>query len=102
MSRSEYESGIAVLGSFSTVRDFWRKWSAVYESSIAKKKLPERCNLLMFKSGIKPTWEDPLNASGGRWVSMKTSLFSSSSLQTNFIAGDDSLTVGHVTIEESK
>jgi hypothetical protein len=31
-------------------------------------KLPTFSTLRMFKSGIKPSWEDPLNSQGGKYV----------------------------------
>lgn len=30
--------------------------------------LPNGTELLIFKSGINPVWEDPINSKGGRWV----------------------------------
>jgi hypothetical protein len=30
--------------------------------------LPDGTNLRLFKYGIKPTWEDPANERGGKWV----------------------------------
>ena len=31
-------------------------------------ELPVRAELLVFKTGINPVWEDPVNVKGGRWV----------------------------------
>lgn len=31
-------------------------------------KLPNHSTLRMFKSGIKPSWEDPANCNGGKYV----------------------------------
>lgn len=42
-------------------------WSAV--SQIKKThELPNGTELLFFKTGINPVWEDPINTKGGRWV----------------------------------
>ena len=30
--------------------------------------LPQRTDLHLFKEGIKPAWEDPLNEKGGSWT----------------------------------
>lgn len=45
---TDYEAGLAVVGEFDTVEEF--------------------CRYHLFKSGIKPMWEDEANANGGKWV----------------------------------
>lgn len=52
------------LGSFDTVRGFWRLYSHILRPNDVK----ESVDLFLFKHGIKPMWEDPANAKGGRWV----------------------------------
>ena len=49
---------------FSTVEDFW----ALYNHIEFASKLGMGCDYSLFKQGIKPMWEDPLNKDGGRWL----------------------------------
>lgn len=63
MERDSYASVLKRLGEFGTVQEFWR-----YMNHIEVSNLPTGSNLRMFKSGIEPTWEDPANASGGKYV----------------------------------
>jgi hypothetical protein len=44
-------------------QDFWRYWN-----NIELNRLPLNSNLRLFKKGIRPTWEDPKNVQGGKWV----------------------------------
>jgi len=44
-------------------KDFWRFWNHIDIT-----KFGENTNLRLFKQGIKPSWEDPLNVNGGKWV----------------------------------
>eukprot|EP00808_Paulinella_micropora_P021067 g18928.t1 len=50
--------------SISTVEDFWRLYNNMMEPS----QLPKGSNYHFFKAGITPTWEDPKNKAGGKWV----------------------------------
>ncbi|CAE7213061.1 unnamed protein product [Rhizoctonia solani] len=60
----EYEAGLKVVGKFRTVEDFCRLFNWVKPPS----KLERSSNYHMFKEDIKPMWEDPANAEGGKWV----------------------------------
>jgi translation initiation factor 4E len=46
------------------LQDFWRYSNTIKDVSL----LPEGVNVRLFKAGIKPTWEDPANYKGGKWV----------------------------------
>eukprot|EP01102_Stenamoeba_stenopodia_P009739 TRINITY_DN2886_c0_g1_i1.p1 TRINITY_DN2886_c0_g1~~TRINITY_DN2886_c0_g1_i1.p1 ORF type:complete len:671 (+),score=136.06 TRINITY_DN2886_c0_g1_i1:291-2303(+) len=59
----DYESRIKEIGSFNTVQDFWRYWN-----NIDITKFAENTNLRLFKHGIRPSWEDPANVHGGKWI----------------------------------
>ncbi|KAH9930547.1 translation initiation factor eIF 4e-like domain-containing protein [Epithele typhae] len=48
----EYEAGLTVIG----------------ECDTPPSKLERNSNYHLFKSGIKPMWEDDANANGGKWV----------------------------------
>ena len=58
-----YESNLQPIGSFGTVEEFWRLYSFI------RRPLDiDNANYHVFKSGIKPMWEDPANKNGGKWV----------------------------------
>ncbi|CCL98035.1 uncharacterized protein FIBRA_00029 [Fibroporia radiculosa] len=60
----EYEAGLTVIGEFDTVESFCRYFNWLKPPS----RLERNSNYHLFKSGIKPMWEDPANAEGGKWV----------------------------------
>ncbi|KAL4068631.1 translation initiation factor eIF 4e-like domain-containing protein [Scleroderma yunnanense] len=60
----DYEAGLTVVGEFDTVESFCRYLNWLKPPS----KLERNSNYHIFKSGIKPMWEDPANANGGKWV----------------------------------
>ncbi|CAK5275843.1 unnamed protein product [Mycena citricolor] len=60
----EYEAGLTVVGEFSTVEEFCRYFNWLKPPS----QLERNSNYHLFKSGIKPMWEDEANANGGKWV----------------------------------
>ena len=61
------------IATFNTVEDFWGVWdivpapSAFFFNGKAKNKISGRDveGFSIFREGIKPEWEDPMNASGG-------------------------------------
>ncbi|KAG8822674.1 hypothetical protein FRC18_010969 [Serendipita sp. 400] len=59
-----YEAGLTVVGEFKTVEGFCRYFNWLKPPS----KLERSSNYHLFKDGIKPMWEDPANANGGKWV----------------------------------
>ncbi|EKM76423.1 hypothetical protein AGABI1DRAFT_115765 [Agaricus bisporus var. burnettii JB137-S8] len=60
----DYEAGLTVVGEFNTVETFCRYFNWLKPPS----KLEKNSNYHLFKTGIKPMWEDPANANGGKWV----------------------------------
>lgn len=60
----DYEAGLTTIGEFDTVESFCRYFNWLKPPS----KLDRNSNYHMFKSGIKPMWEDEANANGGKWV----------------------------------
>jgi len=60
----DYEAGLTVIGEFETVESFCRYFNWLKPPS----KLERNSNYHLFKSGIKPMWEDEANANGGKWV----------------------------------
>ena len=63
---TDYEAGLTLIGEFNTVQSFCRYLNWLKPPS----KLERGSNYHIFKSGIKPMWEDPANANGGKWVLM--------------------------------
>lgn len=61
---TDYEAGLTVIGEFDTVEEFCRYFNWLKPPS----KLEKNSNYHLFKSGIKPMWEDEANANGGKWV----------------------------------
>lgn len=61
---TDYEAGLTVIGEFDTVESFCRYFNWLKPPS----KLERNSNYHLFKSGIKPMWEDEANANGGKWV----------------------------------
>jgi translation initiation factor 4E len=53
-----------VVGDFSTVEDFWSYFNNMRQPS----GLEYNANYHIFKEGVKPMWEDPQNAKGGKWI----------------------------------
>eukprot|EP00297_Palpitomonas_bilix_P017188 CAMPEP_0113870280 /NCGR_PEP_ID=MMETSP0780_2-20120614/2000_1 /TAXON_ID=652834 /ORGANISM="Palpitomonas bilix" /LENGTH=183 /DNA_ID=CAMNT_0000855543 /DNA_START=257 /DNA_END=808 /DNA_ORIENTATION=+ /assembly_acc=CAM_ASM_000599 len=60
----KYENNIKMIATFSTVEGFWR----YYNNLMRPADLPSTSDYHMFREGIKPIWEDPANAKGGKWM----------------------------------
>jgi len=52
------------FASFSTIEQFWH----VYNHLVRPNDLQRTTDYHIFKDGIKPTWEDPANEKGGKWM----------------------------------
>jgi translation initiation factor 4E len=59
-----YESSIKEIAMVSTVEEFW----TVYDWLNRPNELPNTTDFHFFRKGIKPTWEDPENVKGGKWL----------------------------------
>lgn len=60
----EYSKSLHFVGRCASVEQWWSLYSHLVKPTALK---PYR-ELHLFKSGIKPMWEDPGNAKGGKWV----------------------------------
>jgi len=49
---------------FDTVEDFW----CLFNNLLPPSKLVRGSNYHLFKEGINPEWEDPINKVGGKWI----------------------------------
>ncbi|KAF9127358.1 hypothetical protein BGW39_005924 [Mortierella sp. 14UC] len=59
-----YENGLREVGTFTTVELFARYFNWIEKPH----KIENSSDYHLFKDGIKPMWEDPANANGGRWT----------------------------------
>lgn len=63
-SSDQYEATLKCVGEFTTLESFFDTFATLHRPS----RLEKNANYHLFKSGVKPMWEDPANAKGGRWV----------------------------------
>jgi translation initiation factor 4E len=59
-----YENSIKTISTVSTVESFWE----IYDHLKRPGDLPSTTDYHFFRQGIKPTWEDPGNVKGGKWI----------------------------------
>jgi len=82
---AQYSDATHRVASFSTVKGFWKYWNHLPQPSElldGKKFVREAADqrsvvdaLMVFRDGIKPEWEDAVNASGGHFqFQLKASL----------------------------
>lgn len=60
----DYSKSLHFVGRCASVEQWWSMYCHLQRPSSLK---PYR-ELQLFKSGIKPMWEDPCNSKGGKWV----------------------------------
>ncbi|TMW68490.1 hypothetical protein Poli38472_005958 [Pythium oligandrum] len=63
-SAETWEENLKNIFTFDTVEDFW----CLYNNVLTPTKLSVGSNYHLFKEGIRPMWEDPINAKGGKWI----------------------------------
>jgi translation initiation factor 4E len=59
-----YENSIKTITTVNTVEEFW----ATYNYLKRPNDLSSTTDYHFFRDGIKPTWEDTMNAKGGKWI----------------------------------
>jgi len=59
-----WKDNLTKCGSFDTVETFWR----IYNNVKPPSQLSLNSNYHLFREGILPTWEDPINRHGGKFV----------------------------------
>lgn len=65
MDRSKnWEDTLNEVTSFSTVEDFWSLYNHIKSPSDIK----AGSDYSLFKTGVRPMWEDEGNKRGGRWM----------------------------------
>lgn len=59
-----YNDCMKDIGTVYTVQEFWKLYSFMKRPS----KIDDSCDLMLFKRGIRPLWEEAANKDGGRWT----------------------------------
>jgi translation initiation factor 4E len=62
--QTNYEEAMKQVGNFQTIEHFWR----IYNHMLRPSEFKTTTDYHLFKHGIKPTWEDPQNERGGKWM----------------------------------
>lgn len=63
-SSENWEATLKMVGAYRTVETFM----GVFRSMKRPSQLDKSANYHLFKDNIKPMWEDPANAKGGKWI----------------------------------
>ena len=74
----DYTNNMKAVMKFNTVQDFWRVWKEVPQPSqlMTNHRMVRRADngdpqfvdaIMIFRDGVKPMWEDPINSSGGHF-----------------------------------
>lgn len=61
---TNYDANLRLVGTFNTVEKFWY----YYAHMTRPHDLVGHADILMFKDGIRPLWEDDANKNGGKWI----------------------------------
>ncbi|KAI7822922.1 translation initiation factor eIF 4e-like domain-containing protein [Gamsiella multidivaricata] len=59
-----YESSMKRIAGFGSVEAFW----GIYSHLRRPHELPHVSDYHLFKKGVRPVWEDPVNINGGKWI----------------------------------
>eukprot|EP01041_Mallomonas_annulata_P000772 gene772-1478_t len=62
---NKYEDSVKKVASFQTIEHFWRVYDHLIHPNDHKSST---IDYHLFKNGITPTWEDPQNQRGGKWI----------------------------------
>ena len=60
----DYNESIKGIGSFGTVEAYWK----IYDHIVRPNEFKVTTDYHMFREGVKPIWEDPVNREGGKWM----------------------------------
>ena len=61
---NNYETNIHPIGTFGNSDEFWTIYSHLRRPNV----LHVNSDIHLFRNGVKPVWEDPINATGGKWI----------------------------------
>jgi translation initiation factor 4E len=59
-----YENSIKTIQTVHTVEEFWETYNYLKRPN----DLASTTDYHFFREGVKPTWEDPANEKGGKWI----------------------------------
>ncbi len=82
MPAQDYEKSIKQIGEFDSIEGFWKIYNHISKPS----DIPATSELHMFRSGIKPIWEDEQNRAGGKLMVRLTKGLASSFWEAVLIA----------------
>jgi translation initiation factor 4E len=63
-TNNSWSENLKQCGSFDTVESFWR----VFNNLTPASEIQQHSNYSVFRHGIEPSWEDPANRNGGKFV----------------------------------
>mmetsp|Transcript_1248 Transcript_1248/g.2935 ORF Transcript_1248/g.2935 Transcript_1248/m.2935 type:complete len:182 (+) Transcript_1248:108-653(+) len=63
-AETSFTDAVRSICTVKTVEEFW----SVYNYIVRPDELPATTDYHFFREGIQPTWEDPQNEHGGKWV----------------------------------
>ena len=63
LSKKGYVESIQLVSKFNELKDFWNLFSFLKRIDDLK-----NVDFLVFRDSIRPEWEDPNNAKGGKWT----------------------------------
>jgi Eukaryotic initiation factor 4E len=61
---SDWKENLKTMGSFRTIDTFWRIFNNIKPAS----QISHNSNYSVFRYGMEPSWEDPSNCEGGKFV----------------------------------
>jgi len=67
MTEEDYMRSMHSIGSFQSVSEFWNSWNHM-KSQVPRKGSKVEANFRLFKSDVTPSWEDPSNVNGGKYI----------------------------------
>ena len=76
-----YENSIKSISTVKTVEQFWSTYNYLKRPN----DLSSTTDYHFFRDGIKPTWEDPKNAKGGKWIVSGTAVVEIQWHPTSFV-----------------
>jgi len=69
------------VSTFNTVEDFWSLLNHIENAS----RLKSGCDYSLFRTGIRPEWEDSQNREGGKWHFSTLKQYRETELDTHFV-----------------
>ena len=61
---ADWKENLTICGSFDSIESFWR----IYNNIKPATQIGQGSNYSVFRYGVEPSWEDPANCEGGKFV----------------------------------